>query len=131
MSTPRSGHTATLLPDGKVLIACGGFTNPTLGAFADPALANAQTYDLIQGTFSDAFGVWQLSQARSTFASNQKTVTVRVEPHTRFIANPIYSFTTIDVPGGIDTNAYGINNSGQIVGGFGDGIHGFLPGRPG
>jgi len=51
MSTPRSGLTATLLPDGKVLIAGGGFTNPTLGAFADPALANAEIYDPDSGTF--------------------------------------------------------------------------------
>jgi hypothetical protein len=45
------------------------------------------------------------------------------------LANPIYSFTTIDVPGanGI-TAASGINNSGQIVGYFQDatGEHGFL-----
>jgi hypothetical protein len=31
----------------------------------------------------DAFGAWKLNQARSTFASNQKTMTVRIEPHTR------------------------------------------------
>jgi len=41
-------------------------------------------------------------------------------------ADPSYSFTTIDVPGGYDTNAYGINNSGQIVGSVGDILHGFL-----
>jgi probable HAF family extracellular repeat protein len=41
-------------------------------------------------------------------------------------ANPIYSFTTIDGPGAHDTNAYGINNSGQIVGVFDDISHGFL-----
>ena len=31
-------------------------------------------------------------------------------------ASPIYSFTTIDVPGASETFAEGINNSGQIVG---------------
>jgi uncharacterized membrane protein len=38
------------------------------------------------------------------------------------------SFTTIDFPGGGDTNPIGINNSGQIVGYYDDasGIHGFL-----
>jgi probable HAF family extracellular repeat protein len=39
------------------------------------------------------------------------------------------SFTTIDVPGAVFTNAYGINDSGQIVGRFGDAtgnFHGFL-----
>ena len=43
-------------------------------------------------------------------------------------ANPSYSFTTIDVPGAVDTGPSGINDSGQIVGGFDDGRvgHGFL-----
>jgi uncharacterized membrane protein len=41
------------------------------------------------------------------------------------------TFTTIDVPGAsgsFGTQAYGINNSGQIVGSFQDatGVHGFL-----
>ena len=42
-------------------------------------------------------------------------------------ADPIYSFTTIDVPGQ-STRAWGINDSGQIVGYFDDttGEHGFL-----
>jgi len=31
-------------------------------------------------------------------------------------ADTIYSFTTIDVPSATMTNAFGINNSGQIVG---------------
>src|SRR5262249_54434366 len=38
-----------------------------------------------------------------------------------------YEFTTIDVPGSIATEAYGINASGQIVGLYYDGaFHGFL-----
>jgi probable HAF family extracellular repeat protein len=45
-------------------------------------------------------------------------------------ANPIYSFTTINVPGSFPNSvvASGINDSGQIVGGFNDslGTHGFL-----
>ena len=38
------------------------------------------------------------------------------------------SLTTIDVSGGTDTHAYGINAAGQIVGNFHDatGEHGFL-----
>jgi hypothetical protein len=31
-------------------------------------------------------------------------------------ADTIYSFTTIDVPGATQTEAFGINDSGQIVG---------------
>jgi probable HAF family extracellular repeat protein len=47
-------------------------------------------------------------------------------------ADPIYSFTTFNAPGatGFGTEAYGINNSGQIVGFFFDAgnttTHGFL-----
>src|SRR5215471_16627464 len=43
-------------------------------------------------------------------------------------ADSIYSFTTIDVPGALSTNANGINDSGQIVGSFWDGLngHGFF-----
>ena len=38
-----------------------------------------------------------------------------------------YTYTTIDVPGGSNTIAYGINDAGQIVGRFeGNGVHGFL-----
>jgi hypothetical protein len=31
----------------------------------------------------EAFGVWKLNPARSTLVENQKSVTVRIEPHTR------------------------------------------------
>ena len=44
MTTARDEHTATLLPDGKVLIAGGGVTNAT-GSLADPTLASAELYD--------------------------------------------------------------------------------------
>src|SRR5215471_1100622 len=39
-----------------------------------------------------------------------------------------YTFTTVDVPGATSTIANGINDAGQIVGGFSDstGGHGFL-----
>ena len=31
----------------------------------------------------EAFGVWKLNPARSTFVENQKRLTIRIEPHTR------------------------------------------------
>jgi hypothetical protein len=52
MMTPRSWHTATLLPDGRVLITGGGVTNAAQGAFGDPSFASAELYDPDTGTFS-------------------------------------------------------------------------------
>ncbi|HEV2388800.1 MAG TPA: kelch repeat-containing protein [Candidatus Acidoferrales bacterium] len=49
MSTARFGHTATLLPTGKVLIT-GGF--PGVFDGGDQALATAELYDPATGTFS-------------------------------------------------------------------------------
>jgi hypothetical protein len=51
MTIPRYGHTTTLLPNGKVLVA-GGFGSPFApGANAQPVLDSAELYD-------PATGVW-------------------------------------------------------------------------
>src|SRR5579862_2073296 len=54
MTTARAGHTATLLPDGKVLISGGGGYNAATLTFADPTFATSELYDPNTGTFSAA-----------------------------------------------------------------------------
>jgi hypothetical protein len=51
MTVSRSGHTATLLPDGKVLIVGGrvAFGN---GAWGETAQSSAELYDPLSGTFT-------------------------------------------------------------------------------
>src|SRR5450759_3060489 len=50
MPTPRQFHTATLLPDGKVLVAGGTDSNNVLGS--NSALASAELYDPSSGSWT-------------------------------------------------------------------------------
>jgi large repetitive protein len=77
MVTPREGHTATLLPDGKVLVA-GGLdrtTDDPNGLAADALLASAELYDPSSGTWS---GTGNMGTARenhtATLLANGKVL---------------------------------------------------------
>jgi len=54
MSVARNGHTATLLPDGHVLVVGGQ-------CCTEPAVASAELYDPVNGTWS---GTGALGEAR-------------------------------------------------------------------
>ena len=48
----------------------------------------------------EAFGTWKLNPARSTLAGNQKSVTLRIEPHTR---GEVFTLDTVAADGRAST----------------------------
>jgi hypothetical protein len=50
----------------------------------------------------DAFGVWKLNQARSALTANQRSVTLRIEPHTR---GEVFTLDDVAVDGRVLTSS--------------------------
>jgi Galactose oxidase, central domain/Kelch motif len=69
MGTPRTGQTATLLPDGKVLLAGGSATQP-IGVDASPSISSAELYD-------PATGTWTTTGAMTTPRTGQTATLLR------------------------------------------------------
>jgi hypothetical protein len=73
MSTPRDGHTSTLLPDGTVLLA-GGLA---IASHRFPAAASAEIYDPATGGFSvtGSLGTGRAAHAAVLLSSGQILIT--------------------------------------------------------
>lgn len=65
LATARGGHTATLLPDGKVLVAGG---DASLGSGGGPMLASAELYDPGSGRWT---ATGSMAEARGAFAATR------------------------------------------------------------
>ncbi|MBV8845636.1 MAG: hypothetical protein JO307_22755 [Bryobacterales bacterium] len=96
-----------------------GHADPVAGA-ADAAFPDRRYTQGVGDRAHVDIVLWQGVQAMKSSRMVQLAIFAMVVfcgTETAF-ANPIYSFTTIDVPGASETFAGGINNSGQIVGSF-------------
>jgi D-alanyl-D-alanine carboxypeptidase len=89
MTTTREGHTATLLSDGRVLIAGGG----------DPSLASADLYDPATGKFSPT---GSLATARTihtaTLLADGRVLIAGGEPDNSMLSGPFLASAEIYDP---------------------------------
>jgi hypothetical protein len=108
MTISRTAHTATLLPDGRVLIAGGlqNFGAGYYGARGDlPRVASAELYDPVSGTFTST---GSMSEGRSGHTATlllDGTVLVTGTDYTAELFSP--GTGTFSVAGGLSTSRCG------------------------
>ena len=121
-----SGGSATAVDD-PVAVTCGGMTATGETPETFPLGINDS------GQVTGIFRVGSVAEGVTFSDGTHGTFCERPYTYHSFLSNG-GSFTTIDVPGARFTWALGINDQGQVVGGFMDAsakIHGFLPGCQG
>src|SRR5437667_377300 len=143
----QAGTTVASLPNTTIGLltadGAGGFSGTSFtGSFngtIQPAATVAGTYTVnpdctgsLFATGSNGGTINFVIVARGSQLLAISTVAGSVESSIAILspsALQISTFTTVDVPGSIETDAFGINNSGQISGDFADSTgreHGFL-----
>jgi hypothetical protein len=94
MTTPRTGHTSTLLPNGKVLIAGGFFLANAPISSRKISLASAELYDPATGTFSATGNMATADSGPTAILLNDGKVLIVHENDFRQAAAELYDFVT-------------------------------------
>ena len=100
MTTPRAYHTATLLPNGKVLIAGGQLFNYLTGGVAQPTLLTAELYDPDTGTFSATGNLTTSRASHTATLLNNGTVLIAgglQGPPTVYVASAVVFLASAEI----------------------------------
>ena len=119
MTISRTGHTATLLPDGHVLIAGGvqDFGPGTVPIPLGPGVASAELYDLVSGTFTSTASMSEGRSGHTATLLADGTVLVTGTDSTAELFNP--GTETFSVVGELLTPGSGtsatLRNDGTVL----------------